>query len=873
MPALLLTPASIGYLNQILLAALICGYLLLRFARTGAQGLKRTDWELLAIIVSVILMSAAFFFEVTLLPAERFVAVAIEIPLTVLLLAVLVQFSYDFPKPIGSARERLIAPVVAGGYTGYEIVYAIGRLQGIGEGRIAFASEYFDAAVIVGFVWIVVNFVRGGVFPGQERAARRFALVFCIPVVLGVVNLLNSIDLVSAPVYYIALTTGILFTFYLFTLTYLAAKPDATSLAIRIIGAMITGLLSILGTLGWLVAPQVAQDYVPQLVDGRSLHFVPLGANAYQVAAAPFHYQSDLGVLIYPQDPSDAITEAGEASFPFTFYGRHYDSVFIHPNGALSFGERLNDRFLQISLSAQPTIMATLMNHSLPADAGIYLNRGQGRLVVSYVNVASFYHPQNRYTFQVVLDAAGAITITTDGLPPGQQYFVNDRTDAAPWALGITPGSGLAAPLVDFRQIPAVIGPQGGLQNEHVNFREAIHAVLLPLAIGSLPISLIFSAGFGLMIHYSLTVPLTTLLEGVKAFRRTGRAISQPVEPNDEIGFLATTFSAMSVELRTLIHDLEARVAARTAALSAANLQLSQLSTAVEQSADAIVITDLQGRIEYVNRAFCETTGYSAAEVLGENPRILKSAATPPALYRELWARLAQGETWSGELLNRTKHGDDLWESVVISPIRAGSGEVTHFVAVKENITDRKRAEQDRERLIALDPLTGLFNRRHFFESGEELVKRAQDAPGCMAALMLDIDHFKQVNDTYGHQAGDVALREVAHRIASSLRGTELVARYGGEEFVVLLTRVEPVDVEEIAERLVRVVNATPILFEGARIRVSISLGAAFLTEDTASLDALLSRADRALYQAKHLGRNRWVRWEDAPLSPEPVAA
>lgn len=872
MPALLLTPASIGYLNQVILAALICGYLLSRFIGTRVQGLTRTDWELLAIFASVILMSAAFFFEVTLLPAERFVAVAVEIPLTVLLLAVLVQFSYDFPKPVGGRSERIIALGVAGGYTAYEILYAVQRLQGIGTGQITFASEYFDVAVIVGFVWIVANFVRGGLFPGRERTARRFALVFCIPVALAVVNLLNSIDLVSAPVYYIALTIGILFTFYLFTLTYLAAKPDTTTLAIRIIGAMITGLLSILGTLGWLVAPQVAQDYAPNLVDHRSLRFEPVQGDAYQVVEAPFAFQSDLGVLIYPQDPTDAISDSGEASFAFTFFGQHYDGVFINKDGALSFGEALNPRFLQISLAARPTILATLMTISLPADAGIYLNRTEGRLVVSYVNVASFYHPRNRYTFQITLDADGAFTLTTDGLPEGPQYFVNDRPDAAPWALGITPGSGAAA-AADFSRLPVVVDARGGIQNEHMAFRQALHAPLLPLAIGSLVVSLVFSIGFGLMIHYSLTAPLTTLLGGVKAFRRTGRAIELPVVHNDEVGFLTSTFNAMSVELRSLIQDLEARVAARTAALSAANLQLSQLSTAVEQSADSIMITDLQGRIEYVNRAFYETTGYTPAEVLGANPRILKSAATPPALYRELWACLTRGETWSGELLNRTKQGDDLWESVVISPIRAGSGAITHFVAVKENITERKRAEQDRERLIALDPLTGLFNRRYFFEAGEALVGRAQDAPGRIAALMLDIDNFKQVNDTYGHQGGDAALREVAHRISSSLRGSEIVARYGGEEFVVLLTRIEPADVEEIAARLVRVVNATPIHFEGARIRVSISLGAAFFTDDIGSLDALLSRADRALYQAKHLGRNRWVWWDDVSVGAQPVSA
>ena len=865
MPALYLTPAAVSYLNQIILATLISGYLLLRFTRRGAESRTAADWQLLAIFVSVILVSAAFFFEVTLLPAGRFVAVVLEIPLTILLLSVLIQFAYVFPTPVGSALERRLALIVTGLYLAYEIGYAVWRLQLIGQGRVAYSSDLFDPAVIIGAGWIITTFARSA-FRSGGRVAQRMALVFCVPLALAIVNWLNSTDQVSDPLYYIALTSGMPFTLYMFTLAYLAAKPEATSLASRIIGAMITGLLAILGILGWLVAPPFAEHYARDVADQRSLRFAPVAAGAYRVESIPLAFDSDVGAQIYPTDLTDEISDAGEAPFPFTFYGKHYDGVYINREGSLTFGSPLNTGFLQIDLADRPTIYALLQSYSLPAGAGIYLKRGDGSLVVSYLNVASTYNPDNRYTFQIALDADGAFTITTHGLPEFQQYAVNDRPDAAPWAFGITPGGGVDAQSIDFDYLPTAIGAQGGIQNEYLAFRQAIHLFLLPFAIGSLLIGLVFSIGFGLMIHHSLTVRLDSLIDGVRGFRRVGGPMRLPVVSNDEVGFLTDTFNAMSVELSALIHDLEQRVAARTADLSAANLELRKLSTAIEQSADAILIMDLRSRIEYVNHAFCTMLGYTASELLGESGMLLQSPTTPREVYEDLWARLTRGETGSGEVLIRTKDGDDLWASLVMSPIRSGAGDVTHYVAVIENISERKRVEQDRERLISLDPLTGLYNRRYFFEAGEVLFAQTGSTPRRIAALMLDLDWFKDINDTYGHQGGDVVLCEVARRIADNLRASELLARYGGEEFVVLLADVEPEDVAEIATRLIRAVNATPVLYDGAAITVSTSLGAALRTDDGTGLDALLSQADRALYRAKRLGRNRWVWWDEASI-------
>jgi PAS domain S-box-containing protein len=183
-----------------------------------------------------------------------------------------------------------------------------------------------------------------------------------------------------------------------------------------------------------------------------------------------------------------------------------------------------------------------------------------------------------------------------------------------------------------------------------------------------------------------------------------------------------------------------------------------KLSRAVEQSPAAIVITNPNGEIEYVNPKFTQTTCYTLAEAVGKNPRILKSGHTTQQEYQQLWDTISSGGEWRGVFQNRKKNGDLYWESATIAPIWDQNGAITHFLAVKEDITERKRLEKQLQLQATTDELTGIYNRRHFMEAATQELKRAIRFKHPLAVAMIDLDHFKQINDTYGHAAGDQAL-------------------------------------------------------------------------------------------------------------------
>ena len=465
-----------------------------------------------------------------------------------------------------------------------------------------------------------------------------------------------------------------------------------------------------------------------------------------------------------------------------------------------------------------------------------------------------------------------------------------------------------------------------------------------------------------------------------------------------------------------------------------ADADLRKLSQAVDQSANAIVITDVDGKIEYANPKFFEVSGYSLAEVLGKTPRILSSGEHSPEFYRNLWQTIKAGKVWRGEIRNRRKDGSLYWEDSTITPVFDAAHKLVNFIAVKEDITARKVLEEsernqrqlaealrdtsaalngtlkleevlDRilenagrlmifdaamvlliegysvrkiryrardtretvnhqdigntqanlinvpilqemretkqpcviidteldprwranpgmgwirsfisapitirghvvgiinimsatpgfftpehsERLMAFaaqsavaienaqlfeqayylsvtDPLTELINRRYFFEVVQLEFERALRYKRTLSVMMVDVDHFKNINDTFGHAVGDLALREIAARIKRTIRTIDIVARFGGEEFIVLMPETNLAEACQVAERVRHAVSDTPIEKEAGSVIVTLSIGVAELTDKSINMDQLIKDADQALYEAKAAGRNRLVGHRD----------
>ena len=283
------------------------------------------------------------------------------------------------------------------------------------------------------------------------------------------------------------------------------------------------------------------------------------------------------------------------------------------------------------------------------------------------------------------------------------------------------------------------------------------------------------------------------------------------------------------------------------------------------------------GTITSVNDNYCITCGYEAAELIGKNHRIFNSGIHPPGYYRVLWETVLAGKVWKGTFRNRHKDGSHIWLMATIIPFANAWGKVERFVAIYTDITEsitlsrevgqeRRRREQlaqvNQDLLSAAhtDPLTGVANRRGFDSFASHLPEPGSRGP--VAVLMLDLDHFKSVNDTYGHAAGDEVLKVMARRWAQQIRDSDLLARMGGEEFCILLPGADLEGARGVAEKIRQATCNTPVMVtegEGRRpLPVTVSIGLAWAGPSSdATLQALLDLADEAVYESKHEGRNR----------------
>lgn len=315
-------------------------------------------------------------------------------------------------------------------------------------------------------------------------------------------------------------------------------------------------------------------------------------------------------------------------------------------------------------------------------------------------------------------------------------------------------------------------------------------------------------------------------------------------------------------ELSHYREKLEVLVAERSA-------ELRQFSRVVEQSPVSVVITDLSGCITYVNPKFCELTGYTSEEIIGKNPRLLRTDLTPPDAYRDLWEALHAGKTWRGEFCNRKKDGSFYWERAYISPVVDCEGSVTHYVAVKEDITEQKDIEQKLRELSLSDHLTGLSNRRGFLLHAEQQVKVANRIGKGFLLLYADLDGMKWINDNLGHAEGDRALVDTAEILRGCLRSSDVVARLGGDEFVAMSLEASDASAP-LRHRVLESVAAHNRKGERPYI-LSISLGIArYDPAHPCSVEELLARGDALMYQVK---RRKKERGAQRAAPPPPSAA
>lgn len=294
------------------------------------------------------------------------------------------------------------------------------------------------------------------------------------------------------------------------------------------------------------------------------------------------------------------------------------------------------------------------------------------------------------------------------------------------------------------------------------------------------------------------------------------------------------------------------------AARDRAELKMTKLANAVEQTADAVMITTREGIIEYVNQAFERITGYSSVEVLGRTPRLLKSGEHSQEFYHELWQTLLEGKPFSNVLVNRRKDGSHYYEERTITPLSLDGAAISHFIATGKDITERLQTEQRLHHLATHDALTGLPNRNLFVEQLKLALASTQWHQRNVAVMVIDLDRFKLINDTLGHEGGDQLLMTVADRIRQQLGLSDSMARFGGAEFAVMLNGVAGTEeVTKIAERMLTAL-AQPVSLAEREIVVTASIGISVSPMDSDNAQDLLRNAHAAMHRAKGESRNSW---------------
>jgi diguanylate cyclase (GGDEF)-like protein/PAS domain S-box-containing protein len=382
---------------------------------------------------------------------------------------------------------------------------------------------------------------------------------------------------------------------------------------------------------------------------------------------------------------------------------------------------------------------------------------------------------------------------------------------------------------------------------------DMIAAINRWLWLGQLVLQIALYLIINLMVR-SFTGPVKKL-QGVMTAMQVDGDLSRRVsiDSKDEIGQMASAFNALADSLQRNVNQVRE---------SEKQLRLS--ARVFVNSMEAIVITDTDNNIIQVNKAFTEITGYSHEEVIGKNPRILKSGAQGPDFYREMWEILLRTGSWQGELMDRRKSGEIYPKWLSITVVRNEKGDITNYIALFSDITERKASYERIQHLAHFDALTNLPNRALLNDRLELAIAEAKRYQKKLAIVFLDLDRFKNVNDSLGHHAGDVLLQAVAERLKSCVREIDTVSRLGGDEFVILLNGITDTnDVANVAQKVVNII-ALSFNLDGHEVHIGTSIGIGIYPDNGQDSPTLFKNADAAMYHAKESGRNNFQFFSSA---------
>jgi diguanylate cyclase (GGDEF)-like protein/PAS domain S-box-containing protein len=384
------------------------------------------------------------------------------------------------------------------------------------------------------------------------------------------------------------------------------------------------------------------------------------------------------------------------------------------------------------------------------------------------------------------------------------------------------------------------------ITNKVDHVKQQSNTMILSLVAVSILVAILFVLAY-LITYRRIINPLSLLEKAATVIANGDMKQVVHLENNDEFSKLGDTFDLMR---RNLLEDIHQR--------EAVEMELRKLHNAMLHSLNSVVITNNDGFIEYVNPCFEAASGYVSNELIGKKFNQIRHPDTPDSLYQEMWERIAKGEVWEGEIKNRKKNGESFWNMLSIAPVKNSKAIITHYISTHHDITEQKKMQKRLNFLAYHDELTGLSNRTLLMDRFNQTCARAHRSGHQLALLVLDLDRFKNINDTLGHSTGDKVLVEIANRLTDQARGGETITRYGGDEFVVLLSDVQDNKTIAYASQRILDIISEPIEVDGRTLHVTCSLGVAIWPDNGENLAALLSHADAAMYTAKEHGRDRF---------------